>query len=44
VIALGGTAASCANFIQMVSSTLMELQDDIKHHNRQERNKFNRRS
>lgn len=44
VIALGGSASSCWNFIQTVQSTLAELQDDIKQHNRQERNRFNRRS
>ena len=43
VINLGGMAASCWNFIQMVQNTLAELQDEIKHHNRRERNKFNRR-
>jgi len=42
VIALGGLAASCANFIQTVGSTLAELQEDISHHNRRERNKFRR--
>jgi predicted RNA-binding protein with PIN domain len=43
VIALGGLAASCLNFIQTVHNTLAELQDDIKHHNRRERNQFGRR-
>jgi predicted RNA-binding protein with PIN domain len=43
VIALGGSASSCWNFIQTVQSSLAELQDDIKHHNRTERNKFKRR-
>ena len=43
VIALGGMAASCWNFIQTVESTLAELQDDIKDHNRNERNRFKRR-
>ena len=43
VIALGGTASSCANFIQMVSDAILEQRDDIKHYNRRERNKFNRR-
>jgi predicted RNA-binding protein with PIN domain len=43
VIALGGMASSCLNFIQTVEQALGELHDDIKHHNRQERNKFNRR-
>jgi predicted RNA-binding protein with PIN domain len=43
VIAMGGSASSCWNFIQTVQRTLAELQDDIKEHNRRERNKFNRR-
>lgn len=44
VINLGGMASSCWNFIQTVQNTLAEMQDEIKHHNRRERNKFNRRS
>ena len=44
VIALGGSASSCWNFIRTVESTLAELQADIKHHNREERNRFKRRS
>ena len=43
VIALGGMASSCLNFIQTIHSTLADLQDDIKHHNRRERNQFGRR-
>jgi predicted RNA-binding protein with PIN domain len=43
VINMGGMAASCWNFIQTVQNTLVELQNDIKHHNRRERNKFNAR-
>jgi predicted RNA-binding protein with PIN domain len=43
VISLGGSASSCWNFIQTVQSTLGDLQDDIKQHNQQERNRFNRR-
>jgi uncharacterized protein len=42
VIALGGMASSCWNFIQTVQGALAELQDDIKHHNQKERNKFRR--
>ena len=42
VIGLGGTAASCANFIQMVETSLSELQTDIHAHNRRERKDFNR--
>jgi len=43
IINLGGMASSCRNFIQTVESALAELQNDIKHHNRQERTKFNQR-
>lgn len=43
VIALGGLASSCWNFIQTVESALGELADDIKHHNRHERHRFARR-
>ena len=42
VIALGGMASSCLNFTQTVESALAELQDDIKTHNRKERNRFKR--
>jgi len=42
VISLGGSACSCGNFIQSVESTLAELTDDIKHHNRRERHRFQR--
>ena len=43
VIAFGGAAASCANFIRMIESALAELQDELKNHNRMERNRFKRR-
>jgi len=43
VISLGGMASSCWNFIQTVENALAELADDIKHHNRQERHRFQRR-
>jgi hypothetical protein len=43
VINLGGMASSCWNFIQTVQNTLVELQNEIKHHNRRERNQFKRR-
>src|SRR6266478_2670582 len=42
VISLGGMASSCWNFIQTVENTLAELAEDIKHHNRQERHRFQR--
>ena len=43
VISLGGMASSCENFIRTVESTLAELTEEIKHHNRQERHRFQRR-
>jgi predicted RNA-binding protein with PIN domain len=43
VIGLGGLASSCSNFIQTVETTLAEISDDIKHHNRKERHHFGRR-
>ena len=43
VISLGGMAASCENFIQMVENALVEQADDIKNHNRNERHRFQRR-
>jgi predicted RNA-binding protein with PIN domain len=43
VISLGGSAASCENFIRSIESTLADLADDIKHHNRRERHRFQRR-
>jgi uncharacterized protein len=42
VISMGGMASNCWNFIQTVESTLGEVAQDIKRHNLQERNKFNR--
>jgi len=44
VIALGGSAASCSNFILMVESALNELREDVKHHNCTERNRFKQKS
>ncbi len=38
----GGSVASCANFIRMIGGALAELKDELKHHNRAERNRFNR--
>ena len=43
VMALGGLASSCANFIQAIESALAEFQNELKHHNRRERNTFKRR-
>jgi len=42
VIAMGGTASSCLNFIQTVENALAELQDDIKVYNRSERGRYRR--
>jgi predicted RNA-binding protein with PIN domain len=43
VISLGGLASSCSNFVETVENTLAELAHEIKHHNRQERHRFERR-
>jgi predicted RNA-binding protein with PIN domain len=42
VIALGGMASSCLNFIQSVEAALAELADDLKVYNRKERQRFKR--
>jgi len=42
VIAMGGMASSCLSFIQTVENVLVEQNDDIKTHNRRERNRFQR--
>ncbi len=39
----GGAVASCANFIRMIEAALTELQDELRDHNRRERNRFKRR-
>lgn len=44
VLSLGGLASSCFNFIQQVENALAELEEDIKHHNRAEKHRFQRRS
>ena len=43
VSSLGGSVSSCWNFIQTVENTLADLGDDIKQHNRRERQSFQRR-
>ena len=43
VMAGGAAASSCLNFIRTVESALAEMQNDLKHHNRRERNTFRRR-
>ncbi len=42
VLALGGLASNCLNFIQTVESTLAELHRDLKRHNLKERKQFQR--
>jgi predicted RNA-binding protein with PIN domain len=42
VSGLGGSVASCTNFIRMIEEVLAGLQDELKHHNRTERNRFKR--
>jgi len=42
VLALGGMAWSCLNFIQTIEGTLTDLQRELKHHNRKERERFQR--
>lgn len=43
VLSLGGLASSCWNFIQTVGNTLAEMAEEIKHHNRRERHRYQRR-
>jgi uncharacterized protein len=38
----GGSVAGCANFIRTVETALTELQDELRRHNRAERNRFGR--
>src|SRR5689334_20483187 len=40
VTSLGGLASSCLHFIQTVEATLTEMTDDLKQHNRRERQGF----
>ena len=42
VSGMGGLTASCANFIGMIQAAFTELRDDLRNHNRAERNSFNR--
>jgi len=39
---MGGMASSCLNFIQTVEAAMSEMKDDIKTHNRKERERFKR--
>ena len=42
VAGMGGLTASCANFIRMIEDALTGLQDELRNHNRAERNRFKR--
>ena len=42
VISGGGLASSCDNFLMMIGAALEEQKQEIKHHNRTEKNRFNR--
>ena len=42
VSALGGTVASCENFIRMIDQALEQLRDNLNQHNRTARNAFRR--
>lgn len=42
VAGMGGLTASCANFIRNIENALTELQDELRNHNRAERNRFKR--
>jgi predicted RNA-binding protein with PIN domain len=43
VISFGGMASSCRNFIVTIEGTLAEQADDLKHHNRREKHRFQKR-
>jgi len=42
VAGLGGLTTSCANFIRTIEKAFTELQDELRNHNRAERNRFKR--
>ncbi len=42
VSGFGGSVASCENFIRMIGGAQSELRDELKRHNRAEKNRFNR--
>jgi len=42
VSGLGGSVASCGNFIRMINERLTDLQEDLSKHNRAARNSFRR--
>ena len=41
VAGMNGLTSSCDNFIRMIESALTGLTDELRRHNRQERNQFN---
>jgi len=40
VAGMGGMTASCASFTRMIEDALTELRDELRNHNRAERNRF----
>jgi predicted RNA-binding protein with PIN domain len=42
VLSLGSMASGCLSFIRTIELTLADLQSDLKHHNRKERQRFQR--
>jgi len=40
--AMGSMVSSCANFINSIENALTEMQDELRSHNRSERNRFRR--
>lgn len=44
VLSLGGSVCSCGNFVREVENALADLAEDIGHHNRRERGRFQRRN
>jgi len=42
VSGMGGSVASCADFVRMIENALTELQDELRNYNRTELNRFNR--
>jgi predicted RNA-binding protein with PIN domain len=42
VIAMGGMAASCASFIQMIAATLGDLERDVANYNSREKRRYKR--
>jgi predicted RNA-binding protein with PIN domain len=42
VTGFGGSVASCANFIRTIDNALAQVRENVKNHNRAERNRFSR--